>query len=254
MSIYTALSSVTETGRSVYALRALLNALAPILGAEKATFKGRAVPKDWAKDATSEQIEAWSDEGKELRSEVERVVQQTCSDEYGRLMRKRLGFRRQNSKDQSQFFQPLLDMMETQHLDFHITFRNLMDFDPVWDVAASEADAPIQAFIERLLKATPDTGSLKKEEAVSQWRDWLKACAERINSEITEGLWGTAEKAKEERREEMRLSNPRFVLRQWLLEEVIKKVERDSTSGKRVLAKVMHVSIISLRFSKFRCN
>ena len=39
----------------------------------------------------------------------------------------------------------------------------------------------------------------------------------------------------------MRLVNPRFVLRQWLLEEVIRRVERDSTSGKRVLAKVLHV-------------
>ena len=44
-----------------------------------------------------------------------------------------------------------------------------------------------------------------------------------------------------EREKEMKGVNPRFVLRQWLLEEVIKKVEMDSDSGKRVLAKVMHV-------------
>lgn len=45
------------------------------------------------------------------------------------------------------------------------------------------------------------------------------------------------------REKEMKNVNPRFVLRQWLLEEVIERVERETQSGKRVLAKVMHVSI-----------
>lgn len=219
-----------------------MNALAPVIGAEKETFKNQAVPKDWAKEATAEQVKAWSETGKELRSEVERVVQQTCADEYGRLLRKRLGFRKHDPQDQSQFFQPLLDIMETHHLDFHITFRNLIEFDLEWDVTTSEPDMPIQSFIAHLLEATPDPGSLNRGEAVSQWRNWLKVYAERLNSEVSEGLWGEPEKAKAERREEMRLANPRFVLRQWVLEEVIQKVERDSTSGKRVLAKVMHVS------------
>jgi uncharacterized protein YdiU (UPF0061 family) len=222
---------------SVYALRALVNALSPLIGAEKTTFKNQAVPSGWAKDVTSEQVESWSEKGKELRSEVERVVQQTCSDEYGRLLRKRLGLRKEDSKDQSRIFQPLLDMMEAQKLDFHITFRNLKDFNSTWGLTGHEFDT----FIARLLTATPDASTLKKEEAIDQWKSWLKAYSERINEEFSEGLWGVAEKAKEERREQMRLANPRFVLRQWLLEEVIRRVERDSTSGKRVLAKVMHV-------------
>ncbi|KAI6018084.1 hypothetical protein BKA83DRAFT_4318207 [Pisolithus microcarpus] len=37
-------------------------------------------------------------------------------------------------------------------------------------------------------------------------------------------------------------SNPRFVLRQWLLEEVIKKVEDDPATGKHVLGKVMQMA------------
>ncbi|KXN91709.1 UPF0061 protein C20G4.05c [Leucoagaricus sp. SymC.cos] len=222
----------------VYTLRALLNALAPVIGSEKTDFKGQAVPKDWAKDRTPEQIEAWGEKGRELRTEVERIVQETCSTEYGRLLRKRLGLRKNDTKDQSQFFQPLLDIMESHKLDFHITFRKLIDFDSKWDVASPELDA----FIARLLAATPDTNTVKKGEATGQWKDWLKAYAERINTEISEGLWGATEKAAEERKEEMRLANPRFVLRQWVLEDVIKRVERDSTSGKRVLAKVMHMA------------
>ena len=38
-----------------------------------------------------------------------------------------------------------------------------------------------------------------------------------------------------------RAANPRFVLRQWVLEEVIKKVEEDMDNGKRILAKVLQV-------------
>jgi len=128
-------------------------------------------------------------------------------------------------------------MLDSQKLDFHITFRNLLDFDPAWDMKGAEIDV----YVARLLTATPDANTVRRDEAIRQWKDWLRKYAERINTEILEGLWGDTEKAKEERKESMRLVNPRFVLRQWLLEEVIRRVERDSTSGKRVLAKVLHV-------------
>lgn len=44
-----------------------------------------------------------------------------------------------------------------------------------------------------------------------------------------------------ERETYMRNYNPRFVLRQWVLEEVIKICGQDPTKGKRILAKVMEV-------------
>ena len=54
---------------------------------------------------------------------------------------------------------------------------------------------------------------------------------------------GEAEGWERRREEEMREANPRFVLRQWVLEEVIKKVDEDWESGKMVLAKVLEVRI-----------
>ena len=45
-----------------------------------------------------------------------------------------------------------------------------------------------------------------------------------------------------ERERAMRAANPRFVLRQWVLEEVIRRVEADADSGKRVLAKTLQLS------------
>ena len=182
--------------------------------------------------------------------------------EYGRLMRKvsnylsfilqthdlgfwflqRLALRRTLLTDESEHFKPLLDLMETHKLDFHTIFRTLCSFRPSMLPAdtTKEANArpsPIEAFVTKLLAATPDPQRLDHRQAASDWLAWLDKYAKRIGSEREE--WGSD--MDEDREKAARAANPRFVLRQWVLEEVIKKVEQDAGSGKRVLAKVMHV-------------
>jgi hypothetical protein len=71
----------------VYALRALVNALAPLLGAEAAADY-KAVKEGWANDASTETMDSWTEKGEDLIDEVTRVIQDTSSIEYGRLMRK----------------------------------------------------------------------------------------------------------------------------------------------------------------------
>ena len=70
----------------VYALRALLDALAPLIGAE--TELQKAVEMGWEEDVSEDKFKEWTDKGLEKRSEVERIVQQTAAEEYGRLLRK----------------------------------------------------------------------------------------------------------------------------------------------------------------------
>lgn len=72
--------------RSIYALRALLNSLAHVIGAE-AELGGKAVSPGWA-DVSEEKLDDWKKKGLELRGELESVVQGVMSAEYGRLMRK----------------------------------------------------------------------------------------------------------------------------------------------------------------------
>lgn len=78
-------------------------------------------------------------------------------------------------------------------------------------------------------------------EAKQDLIKWLETYAQRIMSEKAE--WGEVQDINSSRQKEMKNANPRFVLRQWLLEEVIGRVEKDSKMGKRVLAKVMHVGL-----------
>jgi uncharacterized protein YdiU (UPF0061 family) len=141
--------------------------------------------------------------------------------------------------------------METHKLDFHSTFRTLSSFKAAWLTHESKSDTTnpspdLAAFIDRLLTLTPEPERLDLEAAKKEWREWLDAYAKRIQGEHDQAAelgWSSDfQKMEEERQTAMKAANPRFVLRQWLLEDVIKRVERDSDTGKRVLAKVLHVS------------
>lgn len=139
-------------------------------------------------------------------------------------------------------------------MDFHGTFRTLARFRPGWmkeeaktaSVAAEDnADAPLAAFLARLLAQAPDQERLDRACASKELIAWLEVYAQRVEGEAEE--WTTDDSAKDqvdvdEQRERAALAaNPRFVLRQWVLEEVISRVEADAVGGRRVLAKVLHV-------------
>ncbi|TFK40269.1 hypothetical protein BDQ12DRAFT_704536 [Crucibulum laeve] len=224
----------------IYALRALLDALAPLIGAEAEL--GKAVSKGWAENASAEKLEEWKQKGLEIRDELDRVAQQTMATEYGRLMRKRLGLRKQDPKDESILSKPLLDLLETHRLDFHSTFRTLASFKPSLLSTAEPLSPGLHEFITRLLAATPYQESMDHGKATEAWLEWLQAYAKRIEDPSEKELWAGVEYVDQAREKEVKAANPRFVLRQWVLEEVIKKVERDSDSGKKVLAKVMQMA------------
>ena len=168
----------------------------------------------------------------------------------------RLGLRRQDPTDESNLFKPLLGLMESSQLDFHSTFRTLSFFKPSLlalpqDPTPNSKESPISIalhqFITNILSATPEPQRLDYGAVTGEWLGWLERYATRIKDEEAEWTAAAAAASADvdidnEREREMKNVNPRFVLRQWLLEEVIGKVERDSDSGKRVLAKVMHVS------------
>ncbi|KAH9928639.1 uncharacterized protein B0H18DRAFT_1084394 [Fomitopsis serialis] len=202
----------------VFALRSLVTALAPLIGAEAEL--GHAVSPNWANEA---KIDEWRKKGTELEA---------CAQEYGRLIHKRLGLRRHDPADEAELSRPLLDILSEHKLDFHGTFRALGAFRP------SAGDAARNLLVDRLLALCGTPHNLDMAKAVEDWRAWLGKYAARIESE--RGEWGG--EADGERRREMRAANPRFVLRQWVLEEVIKNVERDVDSGKRLLAKVLQMA------------
>jgi serine/tyrosine/threonine adenylyltransferase len=132
-------------------------------------------------------------------------------------------------------------MMSDYKLDFHQTFRTLCTFKPSNDLSND-------TFILQLLANSPEKITSAEEMlAKNEWKNWLAKYARRIQGEIDGKEWANLD----ERTREMRLANPRFVLRQWLLEEIIAKVEADEVTGRQVLAKVLKVCGLSfLPFEK----
>jgi len=183
-------------------------------------------------------IANWRKKGIELvKDEMERTAEEVCSLEYGRLMRKRLGLRRQDKSDEHDVFKPLLEIMQDHKLDFHSTFRKLSSFRP------SVLLAPSQALLENFIKnlaLSPDTDAMDPTKATTDWLAWLEKYAGRIESEREE--WVGEDDVDAAREKATKGANPRFVLRQWVLEEVIAKVERDAETGKRLLAKVLQMA------------
>ncbi|KAF5392322.1 hypothetical protein D9757_001409 [Collybiopsis confluens] len=229
----------------MFALRALLNALAPLIGAEMEI--GKAVSKDWAEAATAEQMDEWRKKATEtIMPEMEAIFQEICSAENGTLMSKRLGLCQRKPTDESQFVQPLLDMLENHRMDFHRTLRLLSFFDPF---QLSKGEFYIDKFIQKLLGNIPpkELVMVNLDSAVKDWERWLGNFKERIEQD-----WEHAKKIAGDTIElsdvyQLRIktakqANPRFVLRQWVLEEIIKLVEGDHEKGKRQLAKVMHMA------------
>jgi uncharacterized protein YdiU (UPF0061 family) len=127
--------------------------------------------------------------------------------------------------------------METHELDFHSTFRTLCSFQPSSDKSYLEGFAA---------KLTPEyllTSKQRREIAEKDWIEWLEKYSKRIEAERVE--WGESSDWMKLRLIEARKANPRFVLRQWVLEEVIQKAEEDPLTGRRILAKVLQVSVLT---------
>ncbi|KAH9964361.1 UPF0061-domain-containing protein [Lactifluus volemus] len=217
----------------LFALRALLNALAPLVGAE-AELGNKAVSAGWAKQGKKDEL---IDKGIALvEEELKDLFRREYEAEFNAKMRQRLGLRRADDKDDAILVQPLLAMLADQKLDFHLTFRHLTRFRPA-------TLSSLDPFINTLLRFT-STGEVSQQDGASeQWKSWLEKYAARIESEKEEWWDGTEGADWQVRREkEARLANPRFVLRQWVLEEVIAKVEADAQNGRHILAKVMQMA------------
>lgn len=77
---------------SWYALNALCNSLAPVVGAETEYEAG--VQPGWADDAstTKEKIEEWTNKGKEIVPSVKAEYEATMEKEYWSLFRKVVSF------------------------------------------------------------------------------------------------------------------------------------------------------------------
>jgi uncharacterized protein YdiU (UPF0061 family) len=139
--------------------------------------------------------------------------------------------------DLSTIVDPFLQILANTELDFHSAFRALCAFQP--SMLDSSRSADLEVFLERMVETAKVN---KRDEGKSALKPWLKQYAATIEQD--RNAWETSEGNWEEKRSaEMRLVNPRFSLRQWVLEETIKKLEHgEGLPRRKILGDIMKVS------------
>eukprot|EP01065_Artemidia_motanka_P020290 TRINITY_DN2430_c0_g1_i1.p1 TRINITY_DN2430_c0_g1~~TRINITY_DN2430_c0_g1_i1.p1 ORF type:complete len:644 (+),score=176.67 TRINITY_DN2430_c0_g1_i1:69-1934(+) len=115
-------------------------------------------------------------------------------------------------------WEKLLLLMLKAQTDYHVLFRLLRDITGRFPPDADPLDAIQAAFYQQTLS----------ERASEEWRVWLRGYAERV-----------AEEGHAGRGEEMRLANPRYVLRNWMMTLAYEKAEDGDYSVVRELLQLL---------------
>ncbi|CAI4212728.1 unnamed protein product [Parascedosporium putredinis] len=173
-----------------------------------------------------------SEQEAELISRAEKIITQTGEEykatflrEYKRLMSARLGLKNYRDADFDQLFSPLLDLMHEFELDFNQFFRRLSA------LPLSELETP-----EARRDKAEDDARVKISEWLDRWRkriieDWGAGNAEAALPEDRDA----------QRTKAMKAVNPNFTPRGWVLDEVIRRVEKEGE--REVLRRVMHMAL-----------
>ncbi|KAK6528673.1 hypothetical protein TWF694_003919 [Orbilia ellipsospora] len=159
--------------------------------------------------------------------------------EYKRLMSLRLGFQTIRDTDMDEMFSTTLDLMEKLGLDFNHFFRRLSHLPiSVMQNEDSRARSAEHFFNSNSSFNMPGMQEKhkadEKEKAKQEIAEWLRKWRERLAMEDG-GL-------NDERRQmEMKRVNPKFLPKNWVLDELIQRVQRN---GERdVLQKVLDMAI-----------
>lgn len=156
--------------------------------------------------------------------------------EYKRLFTLRLGLQTQQPTDFDELFSPLLDTLEALQLDFHHFFRRLSTL-PLSSLSTPESRLTHAArfFPDADTTTTPNHQRLA---------DWLAAWRTRILSDWAITPEQEAEAADNSqdaaRMAAMKRVNPNFIPRGWILDEVIRRVEKGGERG--VLQRITHLA------------
>ncbi|KAK2624217.1 hypothetical protein QTJ16_006167 [Diplocarpon rosae] len=153
-------------------------------------------------------------------------------DEYKRLMTARLGLKVHRQSDFDDLFSELLDTMEALELDFNQFFRKLSNF----TIADLETDEQRREKAGRFFHHEGVTGLGNTDESArARLSEWLQKWSMRVCED-----WG-ASGEDAARQAAMKAVNPKFIPKNWVLEELIRRVEKEGE--REILDRVMHMTL-----------
>lgn len=137
--------------------------------------------------------------------------------EYKRLMTQRLGLKVFQEQDFENLFSELLDSMEALELDFNQFFRKLSSV----NIGDLETEAQRREKADIFFHHEGVTGLGNTDSAA---RERIGSWLERWRTRVYED-WGP-DGGDTERQAEMRAVNPKFIAKSWVLDELIRRVEK----------------------------
>jgi uncharacterized protein YdiU (UPF0061 family) len=182
---------------------------------------------------------------KELVERAENLITQAGEEykavflnEYKRLMTARVGLRHFKETDFNELFSEGLDTMEALELDFNHFFRRLGAI-RLADIASPEGRKE-KAAIFFHKEGPPE--AVEEDAAKERIAKWLEKWRTRVLEDWGEESSDVLSEDKDaERRQAMKQVNPNFVPRGWILDEVIRRVEKE---GERlVLDRITHMAL-----------
>jgi len=174
----------------------------------------------------------WVDE---LVQRAENLIEKTGEEykavfmaEYKRLMTARLGLKSCKESDFEELYSEWLDLMQAHELDFNTCFRRLSEF-TAGQLGSEESRK--QAASKLFPKYGVSGGEDKARERIGKW-------LEKWRIRVIED-WG--EGKDQERQEDMKAVNPKFIPKAWVLDELIERVEK---KGERdILKSIMEMAL-----------
>lgn len=165
------------------------------------------------------------DKAEKVIARAEKIITQVGEEykavfyaEYKRLFTARLGLKTFKESDFDELFSCLLDTMESLELDFNLFYRRLSTLKTT-EIATESAR---QEKAAKFFYKEGVTGSGGEPEGRKRVGDWLEKWRLRVIED-----WGEGEEAENERIKAMKDVNPNFIPRGWILDEVIRRVEKE---------------------------
>jgi uncharacterized protein YdiU (UPF0061 family) len=268
-----------QPSRVLFALDKLVSALSPVIGYE--ATHGKPIQDCWHEGASKEDVAAWDGKAREvfkgweeefwcIERETERAGWLKVSPSLVVLTQQRFGLKTYKPSDDRDVIYDYLVLLHDNSMDLNASFRTLSSFLP----SQVSDECYLASFLSDFTSSSilsPKGDDLERAKNAS--KGWLLRFAERVSAEEEKAAWSEAwleedhkrfgpsdiamESWESKRREGMRRTNPRFVLRQWVLEELIaeltamgvgdeSRTEEAMVEARKRLARILDVSLPSL--------
>ncbi|OCF38633.1 hypothetical protein I317_07581 [Kwoniella heveanensis CBS 569] len=228
--------------RVLFALEKLVASLAPLIGYE--ATHSIPPPSGFSEGLSKETRKEWEGKAEEVMDGWEKVFWEVQKDEERRGWTKRFGLKTYKDSDDRDITYDYFALLQAHSIDFHTSFRLLSKFRPSQVISddsgsSSSSSEYLDTFASDFIQQTTTSSATAAActiDSVSPAKDafksWLISYAARSTADEEKTAYGgiaSAQEFDQAREKAMKAVNPRFVLRQWVLEETIAKMEQALT-------------------------